>query len=390
MIISHALLRTSLSFAPALPNVPNIPIATPTHSAILERTGDMNSKTLTKSWNTGVKSWITNVKALNIVVTAIKAPLTTPPKKLASICKTGIKAWAKIDKTGWTAFHNPTKASTTIDIAGPAIPAKTWKALVKAGIIAPAKSAIPEKSSLASPPAIISTTPKNTSAIVENSSGNSEKLVLILSITGCKLVINVWPIPFRGLESESPTPRLSINFFPWPTIIGPNSLIACTIAPGRALNIFPTIGSKFPKRKVPVVVIKLDKGSLIFSPSAKAPIKSSALAFIALKDPSRVSLASKAVVPVISSSPWITWIALNTSSRLLMSYLIPVSFSASAKSLSISDFVPPYIYIRHKSLVYDRSLMNYYIFLYRLDYIFMLSHTPCFHSLECTCFRNSR
>ena len=62
---------------------------------------------------------------------------------------------------------------------------------------------------------------------------------------------------------------------------------------------------------------------------------------IAAVDPLIVSAASCAVVPVIPISVCTTCIASYTSLRLLISYLTPLSFSASAKSLCISSFVPP-------------------------------------------------
>ena len=63
--------------------------------------------------------------------------------------------------------------------------------------------------------------------------------------------------------------------------------------------------------------------------------------FIAATEPWIVVLASFAVVPVTPSSPCITWIAWYTSFKLLISYLIPVTFSASESNLCISSLVPP-------------------------------------------------
>ena len=59
------------------------------------------------------------------------------------------------------------------------------------------------------------------------------------------------------------------------------------------------------------------------------------------KEPVSVVFASRAAVPVRPSSPCITCTASYTSPRLLMSYLMPVSCSASDSSRSISVLVPP-------------------------------------------------
>ena len=58
-------------------------------------------------------------------------------------------------------------------------------------------------------------------------------------------------------------------------------------------------------------------------------------------EPLIVVAASFAVVPVIPISVCTTCIASYTSFKLLMSYLTPLSFSASSKSLCISSLVPP-------------------------------------------------
>ena len=82
---------------------------------------------------------------------------------------------------------------------------------------------------------------------------------------------------------------------------------------------------------------------LITSSIPPAPLKKLLNADFALFiEPLIVVEASFAVVPVTSNSSWITWIALNTSFKLEISYLTPDIFSASASNLSISVFVPPY------------------------------------------------
>ena len=59
------------------------------------------------------------------------------------------------------------------------------------------------------------------------------------------------------------------------------------------------------------------------------------------KEPVRVVVASLAVVPVMSSSVWMTWMALYMSARLPRSYFTPEIFSASFSSRCISACVPP-------------------------------------------------
>ena len=67
----------------------------------------------------------------------------------------------------------------------------------------------------------------------------------------------------------------------------------------------------------------------------------SAAAFMAAKLPVRVVEASLAVVPVMSISCWMTWMALYMSAKLPRSYLTPEIFSASFSRRCISACVPP-------------------------------------------------
>jgi len=95
------------------------------------------------------------------------------------------------------------------------------------------------------------------------------------------------------------------------------------------------------------------------------PVEKKMMYFTQLRDsnePVNVDAASLAVVPVISRFSWIAWIALYTSERLLILYLTPVNFSASAKSRCISCFVPPYtVRIRYDSLDHNRLLRLLYV-----------------------------
>ena len=78
--------------------------------------------------------------------------------------------------------------------------------------------------------------------------------------------------------------------------------------------------------------------------------------FIDPIDPWIVVLASLAVVPVISISVWTICIASVISAKLLILKLAISPFAfltllASAISLSISDFVPPYPSFKLSSIV---------------------------------------
>ena len=120
---------------------------------------------------------------------------------------------------------------------------------------------------------------------------------------------------------------------------------------GAPLMTFATIGIRFPVRNVNTVSVRASSDGPISSPSARFPSTFVNAAFIEDSDPDNVLAASFAVVPVISRSSCITWIALYTSDRLSMLYSTPESFLASASNLSISDFVPPYPSFKLSSIV---------------------------------------
>ena len=118
---------------------------------------------------------------------------------------------------------------------------------------------------------------------------------------------------------------------------------AVPIAVGKLLKIVWSIGIKLPKKKV----LALSTSSPILlataspSPIDKLPKRLVTEAFIIAKDPLKVCSASLAVVPVIFNLSCITPIAVYTSAKLFISYLVPVIACASLRSLSISSLVPP-------------------------------------------------
>ncbi len=107
--------------------------------------------------------------------------------------------------------------------------------------------------------------------------------------------------------------------------VGPASAIIVTMIVGNWLIMFATIGIKFCKNVIRVV-LRFSSIGPISSPNAIAPNVSVNAAFKALNEPVKVSLASLAVVPVMPSSSWMTWIASYTSDRLSILYSTPVSF----------------------------------------------------------------
>ena len=66
--------------------------------------------------------------------------------------------------------------------------------------------------------------------------------------------------------------------------------------------IFPTIGTKLPRRKVEVVEMRDLRDGPISSPSVRLAKKFEAEAFIASNEPLKVVLASSAATPAIPSS----------------------------------------------------------------------------------------
>ena len=110
---------------------------------------------------------------------------------------------------------------------------------------------------------------------------------------------------------------------------------------GSCPRIFPTMGKRFPMRKVLTDSPSALSEGPISLPSARFPIRFLAADCIAEKEPEKVWAASFAVVPVIPRFSCMACIALYTSPRLFISYFTPVNFSASESSLSISDLVPP-------------------------------------------------
>ena len=106
-----------------------------------------------------------------------------------------------------------------------------------------------------------------------------------------------------------------------------------------SMNAFPILLT-LPKN-TSAVSVRFLKALSASPPVVITPRRFFAAAFMLANEPEKVELASLAVVPVTPRLSCITWIASYTSFRLLISYLTPLNFSASARSLSISDFVPP-------------------------------------------------
>ena len=76
------------------------------------------------------------------------------------------------------------------------------------------------------------------------------------------------------------------------------------------------MGSRLSTRKVCAASASACSGSVRSAPVDQLPITFSAAAFMAAKLPVRVVAASLAVVPVMSISFWMTWMALYMSARL--------------------------------------------------------------------------
>lgn len=126
--------------------------------------------------------------------------------------------------------------------------------------------------------------------------------------------------------------------------VGSKSPIACSIplrAGGKAFTIFSMIGTMFfttcwnDSTTLPTNISM--SASALPSPAMRFPIADC----IPDIEPLIVSVASLAVVPVMPISVWITWMASVKSENEERSYSMPEIFSASARSRSISDLVPP-------------------------------------------------
>ena len=86
------------------------------------------------------------------------------------------------------------------------------------------------------------------------------------------------------------------------TLAGISSFRRIPTAPGSAVMMFFTAGTRFPFRNVTVVCTRAVKDGLMSLPSARSPRTFVKLAFMELKEPEIVSDASRAVVPVTPSS----------------------------------------------------------------------------------------
>ena len=85
---------------------------------------------------------------------------------------------------------------------------------------------------------------------------------------------------------------------------------------GMPASTLPIMGSRLPTRKVWAVSTSPCRGAVRSAPVDQSASTFSAAAFMAAKLPVRVVDASLAVVPVMSISFWMTWMALYMSARL--------------------------------------------------------------------------
>ena len=163
---------------------------------------------------------------------------------------------------------------------------------------------------------------------------NVARLVIIWTTTGSNLgIIEVIPSIIdcnKFIPVSINCGRYSTNFS---DKLSTNWTIPCII--------ISTLGSIFSPT-VTILSTKLSIKPWKLTLSSAIPVSKFCQAlFIDANDPDIVELASFAVVPVIPSSPCITWIAWYTSFKLLISYSTPLIAVASASNLSISVFVPP-------------------------------------------------
>jgi len=121
-------------------------------------------------------------------------------------------------------------------------------------------------------------------------------------------------------------------------MIGGSSFSTNCPTPCIAISILGIIFSPNALTESTKLLIKVSKSALLSAIPVKTLVHADLVIF---KLPSIVEDASFAVVPVISISVWIAWIASIMSLKLLISYLIPLILLASSRSLCISSFVPP-------------------------------------------------
>ena len=159
------------------------------------------------------------------------------------------------------------------------------------------------------------------------------------------------PPMLEGKIPLIPAFRLLTISPPAALIFGPADLMPDFIAPGREDNTRPIMGMALLNRKVEAVSTRLCMEPVTSPPMAILPKRFWAAAFMAEKEPLKVSLASFAVVPVTPSWFCTAWMALYTSDRLSILYSVPVSFWASCSSRCISSLVPPYPSLRLSSMV---------------------------------------
>ena len=125
------------------------------------------------------------------------------------------------------------------------------------------------------------------------------------------------------------------------------SVPALSSTSGRPRMTLPTIGSRLPVRKVSTVSRSCISGRLMSWPSERFPSTFFAAAFIAFSEPSKVSAASSAVVPVTPISSCMTWIASMILSKLTLltvsavTVMVSPSTPESLISRAISACVPP-------------------------------------------------
>src|SRR5699024_4423379 len=170
------------------------------------------------------------------------------------------------------------------------------------------------------------------------------------------------------------------NTGPIATTIKPSHF--CQPAIGKLSHISPSTRLML-SANVTTELFKLLNNISMFAPSLPNPAaKSWNDAFIIPNEPLTVSSASSIVVPVTPISVCTSWMASTivwNGTSFTVSAVTSIESPKTPDSLisrAISPAVPPYFYIRHESLIHDRSLMNCYTFPHRIDYIL------CFRTLQ--------
>ena len=115
-----------------------------------------------------------------------------------------------------------------------------------------------------------------------------------------------------GMPCAKPAARLLTSSVPVWSTSGTRPYTSC----GMPASTLPIMGSRLPCKKVRAVSASACMGAVRSAPVLQSPSTFCAAAFMAAKLPVRVVAASFAVVPVMSRSVCIIWMALYISARL--------------------------------------------------------------------------